>query len=59
MRNSKADHISLPIGPNGKPMAAIGKFSNAIGKLIIGKTLANNEEEITNAMIGIDILVIY
>ena len=59
MRNSKADRISLPIGTNDKPMAAIGKFSNAIGKLIIGKTLANNEEEITNAMIGIDILAIY
>ena len=59
MRNSKADRISLPIGTNGKPMAAIGKFSNAIGELIIGKTLATNEEEITNAMIGIDILAIY
>ena len=59
MRNSKADRISLLIGTNGEPMAAIGKFSNAIGKLIIGKTLANNEEEITNAMIGIDILAIY
>ena len=40
-------------------MAAIGKFPNAIGKLIIGKTLPTNEEQITNAMIGNDVLVIY
>ena len=39
--------ISLPMGTNGKPLAAIGNFSNAIGKLMIGKTLATNVEEIT------------
>ena len=49
----------MPIGTNGKPLAAIGKFSNAIGKLIIGKTLATNGEEITNAMIGDYALAIY
>ena len=51
--------ISLPIGTNGKPLATIGKFPNAIGKLIIGKALAANGEEITNAMIGNDLLAIY
>ena len=40
-------HISLPIGINGKPLAAIGKSPSAIGKLMIGKTLATNGEEIT------------
>ena len=52
-------HTSLPIVTNGKPLAAIGKFSIAIGKLMIGKTLATNGEEITNAMIGNDVLAIY
>ena len=52
-------HISLPKGTNGKPLAAIGKFPNAVGKLMIGKTLAANGEEITNAMIGNDALAIY
>ena len=42
----------MPIGTNGKPLAAIGKF-------VIGKTLATNGEEITNAMIGNDILANY
>ena len=51
--------ISLPIGTNGKPLAAIGKFPNAIGKFMIGKTLATNGEEITNAMIGNPVLTIY
>ena len=51
--------ISLPIGTNGKPLAAIGKFPNAIGKLMIGKTSATNGEEITNAMIGNAVLAIY
>ena len=46
--------ISLSIGTNGKPLAAIGKFSNTIGKVMIGKTLATNGEEITNPMIGND-----
>ena len=32
---------------------ANGKFLNAIGKLMIGKTLATNWEEITNAVIDI------
>ena len=35
--------ISLPVGTKGKPLAPIGKFPNAIGKLMIGKTLATNE----------------
>ena len=47
------------MGTNGKPLAATGKFPNTIGKLMIGKTLAMNEEEITNAMIGNDVLAIY
>ena len=51
--------ISLPVGANGKPLAAIGKFPSAIGKLMIDKTLATNGEEITNAMIGNDVLAIY
>ena len=54
-----ATRISLPIGTNGKPLAAIGKFPSAIGKLMIGKTLATNGEEITNAMIGNDVLANY
>ena len=52
-------HISLPIGTNGKPLATVGKFSSAIGKLMIGKTLAKDGEEITNAMIGNDVLAKY
>ena len=39
-----------------KPMVnhlATGKFLNAIGKLMIGKTFVTNWEEITNAMIDI------
>ena len=51
--------ISLPIETNGRPLAAIGKFSSAIGKLMIGKTLATNGEEITNVMIGNDVLANY
>ena len=50
---------SLPIGTNCKPLAAIGKFPSAIGKLMIGKTLATNGEEITNAMISNDVLANY
>ena len=52
-------HISLPIGTNGKQLAAIGKFPSAIGKLMIRKTLATNGNEITNAMIGNDELASY
>ena len=52
-------HISLPIGTNGKPLAAIGKFLNVTGKLMIGKALATNGEEITNAIVGNDALAIY
>ena len=55
----KPTYISLPIGSNGKPLAAIDKFPSAIGKLMIGKTLATNGEEITNAMIGNDELANY
>ena len=51
--------ISLPIGTNGKLLAAIGKFSVDIGKLMMGKTLVTNGEEITNAMIGRNVLAIY
>ena len=51
--------VSLPIGTSDKPLAAICKFPNAFGKLMIGKTLATNGEEITNAMIGNDVLAIY
>ena len=51
--------ISLPIGSNGKPLAAIGKFPSVISKLMIGKTLATNGEEITNAMIDNDVLANY
>ena len=51
--------MSLPIGINGKLLAVIGKFPNAIGKLMIGKALATNGEEITNAMVGNDVLAIY
>ena len=49
----------MPIGTIGKPLAAIDKFPNATVKLIIGKTLAANGEEITNAMIGNGVLEIY
>ena len=45
----------MSIGTNGKPLAAIGKFPNAIGKLMMGKTLTTNGEKITNAMIGNDV----
>ena len=51
--------ISLPIGTSGKPLGAFGKFSSAIGKSMTGKTLATSGEEITNAMIGNDLLAIY
>ena len=51
--------ISLSIGTNGKPLAAIGKFFNANGKLMIGKTLGTSWEEITYAMIGNDVLANY
>ena len=34
-------------------------FPNATGKLMIGKTLGTNREEITNVMIGNDVLAIY
>ena len=47
-------YLSLPIGTNGKPLADVGKFPSAIGKWMIGKTLATNWEAITNAMIGND-----
>ena len=40
-------HVSLPIGTNGKPFAAIDKFLSNIGK-----TLAVNGEEIATAMTG-------
>ena len=40
-------------------MAATCKFPNIFGKLMIGKTLASNEEVINNTMLGNDILAIY
>ena len=43
----------------GTRTLAAGKFPNAIGKLMIGKTLAANGEEITNAMIDNDVLTYY
>ena len=49
----------MRIGTNGKPLTAIRKFPTVIGKLMIGKTLATNGEEITNAMIGNDVLANY
>ena len=51
--------ISLPIATNGKPLAVIGKFPSATGKLMISKTLATNGEEITNAIVGNDVLANY
>ena len=57
--NVVVSRISLPIGTNGKLLAAIGKFPNGIGKLVIGRILATNREEITNAMIGNAGLAIY
>ena len=56
LKKLQASHISLPIGTNSKPLAAISKFSIAIGKFMIGKTLATNGEEMTNATIGNDVL---
>ena len=52
-------HISLPIGTNGKPLTAFSIFPNAIGKLLTDKTLTTNGEEITNAMIGNEVMAIY
>ena len=49
----------MQIGTNGKPLAAIGKSPIAIGKLMVSKLMATNGEEITNAMIGNNILAIY
>ena len=49
----------MQIGTDGKPLAAIGKFPIAIGKLMVSKLMATNGEEITNAMIGNNILAIY
>ena len=51
--------ISLSIVTNGKPLVVIGEFASAIGKLMVGKTLDTNGEEITNALIGNDVLAIY
>ena len=49
----------MPTGTNRKPLVAIDKIPNAIGKLMMGKTLASSEEEITNAMVGNDVLAIH
>ena len=43
----------------GKPLAANGKFPSTIGISVIGKTLATNGKEVTNVMIGNDVLAIY
>ena len=49
-------YIIANIETNGKSLAAIGKFLSAIFicKLMIGRTLSTNGEEITNAMFGND-----
>ena len=44
---------------NGKSLTAIGKRPSAIGKLMIGKTLAAIGNETTNSMISNDVLAIY
>lgn len=49
----------MPTETNRKPLAAIDKIPNAIGKLMMGKTLASSEEEITNVMVGNDVLAIH
>ena len=49
----------MPIGTNVKPLAAISKFPNTTDKLVIGKTLATNGEEINNAMIGNNVSAIH
>ena len=59
IRWSPLTRISFPIETNGKALAATGKFSSAIGKLMTGKTLATNGEEITDIMIGNDVLISY
>ena len=51
--------ILLPIGTNGAPLAAINQTPNVIGILMIGKTLATNGKEITNAVIGNDVWAIH
>ena len=51
--------ILLLIGTNGKPLVAIVIFPSALVKLMIGKTLATNGEEITNAIICNYVLVNY
>ena len=52
----KFTHVSLPIETSSKLLAVVGKFSNAIDKLMVGKTLATNVEEIINATIGNDLM---
>ena len=47
------------MGTNGKPFAAIGNLPSVLGKLMICKTLAFSGEEITNAMVGNDVLANY
>ena len=59
IRWSPLTRISFPIETNGKALAATGKFSSAIGKLMTGKTLATNGEEITDIMIANDVLISY
>ena len=49
----------MSIVTNGKLLVVIGEFASAIGKLMVGKTLDTNGEEITNALIGNDVLAIY
>ena len=49
----------MPTETNRKPLAAIDKIPNAIGKLMMGKTLASSEEEITNVMVGNVVLAIH
>ena len=51
--------ISLPKGTNCRPLVAVGKFPIVTAKLMIGKTLATNGVQITNAATGNDLLAIY
>ena len=49
----------MPIGSNDRSLGAIGKFPSVIGNLIIDKILDTNGKEVTNLIIGNDVLVNY
>ena len=46
-------HTSLSVKTNGKQLAAIGKFPNAIGKWVIDKTIASNVRLIDKLLVNI------